>query len=136
MIRPARPFIIVLAAMPWLSQASHGADAPHLRLDDLRQTRDRPLFSPTRRPPPKVDLAQAVTPVPPPPPIMPPAVTLIGVVLGAGEHAVIVQEKAGGKPLRVAVGQDIDGWRVESIEPRSCILKNSDRAITLTFPQK
>lgn len=136
MMRPARAIVIVLAAMPWLPQASHGAAAPQLRLDDLRQTRERPLFSTTRRPPPKVDLAQAMAPPPPPPPIIPPAVTLIGVVLGTSEHAVIVQEKAAGKPIRVAVGQDIDGWRVDSIKPRSFILKNGDRAVTLTFPPK
>ena len=136
MMRPARAIAIVLAATTWLPQMSHGADTPQLRLNDLRQTRERPLFSATRRPPPKVDLAQAMTSAPPPPPIMPPAVTLIGVVLGTGEHAVIVQEKAAGKPIRVAVGQDIEGWRVDSIKPRSFILKNGDRAVTLTFPPK
>jgi len=136
MMQPARAIVIVLAAITWPPQAAHGADISQLRLDDLRQTRERPLFSATRRPPPKVDLAQAMTPAPPPPPIVPPAVTLIGVVLGTGERAVIVQEKAAGKPVRVAVGQDIDGWRVDSIKPRSFILKNGDRAVTLTFPPK
>jgi general secretion pathway protein N len=112
------------------------ANAVQLRLDDLRQTRERPLFSATRRPPPKIDLSQAATPAPPPPPIVPPAVTLIGVVLGAKDRAVIVQEKSAAKPVRVTVGDNIDGWRVDSITSRSFVLKDGDRAVTLTFHAK
>ncbi len=67
---------------------------------------------------------------------MPPAVTLIGVVLGTKDRAVIIQEKATPKPVRVTVGNDIDGWRVDSITSRSFVLKDGDRAVTLTFPTK
>jgi hypothetical protein len=107
-----------------------------ISLGDLSQTRDRPLFSATRRPPPKVNLEEAAAPAPAPPPIVPPALTLIGVVFSTKERAVIVQDKTSPKPLRIAIGNDIDGWRVDSITPRSFVLKNGDRAISLTFPQK
>jgi hypothetical protein len=127
---------MVFAAFLFSGSCTSAADAAQLRLDDLRQTRERPLFSATRRPPPKIDLSQAAAPAPPPPPIVPPAVTLIGVVLGAKDRAVIVQEKAATKPVRVTVGDDIEGWRVDSITSRSFVLKDGNRAVTLTFHTK
>jgi hypothetical protein len=134
MSHKTRPRLIATAAI-LICNVSQAATRD-ISLGDLSQTRDRPLFSATRRPPPKVNLEEAAAPAPAPPPIVPPALTLIGVVFSTKERAVIVQDKTSPKPLRIAIGNDIDGWRVDSITPRSFVLKNGDRAISLTFPQK
>jgi general secretion pathway protein N len=131
MLRLVNGMAVLLIALSAICQA----DAAQLRIDDLRQTRDRPLFSATRRPPPKIDLTHAAAVAPPPPPIIPPAVTLVGVVLGEKDRAVIVQEKSA-KPMRVTIGEDVDGWRVDSITSRSAVLKDGDRSVTLTFHAK
>jgi hypothetical protein len=98
-------------------------------LDALPATRDRPLFSPSRRPP-----------APPPPPVVampqapppaPPSVTLFGVVMGAGEARAIVQ--AAGHVRRVRVGDDIEGWKVTQIEQRQLMLSLDGRVASFTM---
>lgn len=109
--------------------------AHELGLEDLRQTRDRPLFSSTRRPPPKVESVPVIASVAHSSAgIQPPSLTLIGVVLGANEKAVIVEETSSHKPVHLALGDNIYGWRVTYIEPRAFVLKRGDRSVSITFP--
>jgi general secretion pathway protein N len=129
MARPSRETSVIVAALVLMFAGSCQARAVNLRFDDLRQTRERPLFSVTRRPPPKIDVSEA-----PAPPIVPPSLTLVGIVLSANERAVIVQEASSAKPVRLALGEAIKGWRVTSITPRTFVIKNGDHAATLTFP--
>src|SRR5262249_59937389 len=75
-------------------------------LDRLSATRERPLFSPSRRapaPPPPPP------PRPPPPPPEPPNVTLVGIVMDAGEARAIVQSGPKNEVRRVRTGDDIGG---------------------------
>jgi hypothetical protein len=96
-------------------------------LDALPATRDRPLFSPSRRPlapPPVVAMPAA-------PPPSPPSVTLLGIVLDVGEARAIVQ--AAGKVRRVRIGDDIEGWKVTQIEQRRLMLSLDDRVASYTM---
>ena len=99
-------------------------------LDRLSATRERPLFSPSRRapappaPPP---------PRPPPPPPEPPNVTLVGIVMDAGEARAIVQSGPKNEVRRVRTGDDIGGWKVAQIETRRLVLKLDSRLATFSM---
>jgi hypothetical protein len=99
-------------------------------LDRLSATRERPLFSPSRRapappaPPP---------PRPPPPPPEPPNVTLVGIVMDAEEARAIVQSGPKNEVRRVRVGDDIGGWKVAQIENRRLVLKLDSRQATFSM---
>ena len=100
-------------------------------LDRLSVTRDRPLFSPSRRPPapPPPPVERVAEPAPPPPP---PDVTLFGVVVdGEGARAIIRSGAA--KMARVQIGDDIGGWKVSQIDGRRLVLSLDGRLATFTL---
>jgi hypothetical protein len=100
-------------------------------LDRLSATRDRPLFSPTRRPTP---------PPPPPPPEQPPVavvpqppnLTLVGIVLDDDGARALIRSSAT-KADRVQIGDDIGGWKVAQIEGRRMVLSLDGRLATFTL---
>src|SRR5262245_60205635 len=69
-------------------------------LDHLSATRERPLFSPARRPPAPPPVPVIAPPEPPPPP----NVTLFGVVMDAEEARAIVQIGPANMIRRVRIG--------------------------------
>jgi hypothetical protein len=101
-------------------------------LDRLSATRDRPLFSPTRRPvpPPPPPVVHAPEVVPPPPP---PNVTVVGIVLDGDGARAIVRSGMGKKSERVQIGDDIGGWKVSQIEGRRLVLSLGERLATFTL---
>jgi hypothetical protein len=103
--------------------------AAHL-LDEFAETRDRPLFSPTREPPaPK--LASVPQVAPPPPPAPPPSLVLLGVVSdGNGPHAMV---RGGDKTIRAHLGEEIEGWKVTQIESRRLVLSHDDRSVSFAL---
>jgi hypothetical protein len=124
-------------AQPGLAQPSeqtNGTLANPLEaqpLDRLSVTRDRPLFSPTRRP---------VPPPPPPPPEaapvavvpQPPNLQLFGIVVDDEGARAIVRSGAE-KVDRVQIGDDIGGWKVAQIEGRKLVLSLDGRLATFTL---
>jgi hypothetical protein len=95
-------------------------------LDRLSATRERPLFSPTRRPPvPPPPVVNA--PGPPPPP---PDVALFGIVMDGDEARAVVRTGPAEKIVRVRIGDDIGGWKVSQIEGRRLVLSLDDRIAT------
>jgi len=101
-------------------------------LDRLSATRDRPLFSPSRRPvpPPPPPVARVPEAVPPPPP---PSVTVFGIVIDGEGARAIVRSGMGTKFERVQIGDDIGGWKVAQIEARRLVLSLDDRLATFTL---
>ena len=99
-------------------------------LDRLSATRERPLFSPSRRPP-----APPPPPIvsPPPPPPGPPNLTLVGIVMDAEEARAIVQSGPKNEIRRVRIGDDIGGWKVAQIEGRRLVLKLDSRVATFSM---
>jgi hypothetical protein len=113
---PGAPLLSPLAAHP---------------LDALSATRDRPLFSPSRRlptPPPVAIVSQA-----PPPPPPPPNVTLFGIVMDGNEARAIVQTGPAKQVQRVRVGDDVGGWKVAQIEQRRLVLTLDSRLATFNM---
>jgi len=100
-------------------------------LEHLSATRDRPLFSPSRRPPaPPPPPVERVPEAAAPPP--PPDVTLFGIVVdGEGARAIIRSGAA--KIARVQIGDDIGGWKVAQIDGRRLVLMLDGRLATFTL---
>jgi hypothetical protein len=98
-------------------------------LDRLSATRERPLFSPSRRPP-----ARPSTPIiaaaPPPPP---PKLILFGIVMDSDEARAVVGVGTADKTRRVRIGDDIGGWKVTQIEERQLVLSLDNRSATFTL---
>jgi hypothetical protein len=96
---------------------------PGTHLDELLATvLSRPLFSSTRRPPqsaandgPSADLGDT---------------RLTGIVTVPGHHLAIFAVN-GAKPLKLSEGQDVSGWRIESITPREVSLSGPSGTKTL-----
>jgi hypothetical protein len=97
-------------------------------LDRLSATRERPLFSPNRRPPPPPPVIVATRP----PPAPPPNVTVLGIVMDAEEARAIVQT-GGSEVRRVRIGDDIGGWKVVQIEQRLLVLSLDNRSASFTM---
>ena len=127
--------LVVLAALavwPWLrapgpdlrsqSAAPHAAALPVLpALEQFRETTDRPLFAPNRRPSAAVQAA-------------PMGLRLEGVmVIGDAKRAVIKQSD--GQTARVVVGDKVGEWTVREITGEKVVLAAGDRRLELT-PQR
>ena len=125
--------------------AAHGADAPAPAQDSsnvtlsnplaaqflerLSATVDRPLFSPSRRPPGPV--AQA--PEPPVPPAPPPNLVFSGVVMDGASARVVVLVGPERRILRAQIGDEIGGWTVSQISGRKLVLSLDGRFATFTL---
>jgi len=101
-------------------------------LDRLSATRERPLFSPTRRPPaapapPSVIGAERVPLAPPP------TVALIGIVLNAEGAQALVRAGPADRPVRLRRGDEIGGWKVTEIDRRQLVLSLDGRSVTVTL---
>jgi hypothetical protein len=102
-------------------------------LDRLSATRERPLFSPSRRAPAPPPAPITGPPPPPPPPPEPPNLTLVGIVMDAEEARAIVQSGPKNEVRRVRIGDDIGGWKVAQIESRRLVLKLDSRLATFSM---
>jgi hypothetical protein len=97
-------------------------------LEDLAATRDRPLFSATRRPPP-----------PPEEPDEAPPITeakslnfeLVGVVRSADAAYAIVRNTESKQETLVPRGQRFSGWTIEEIGERSVVLSGEAKRVRL-----
>ena len=102
-------------------------------LDQLSTTLDRPLFSPSRRPPapPPPPVVQAAEP--PAPPAPPPNLVLFGVVMDGEGARAVVRSGADRKLVRAQIGDEIEGWKVSQIEGRKVVLSLDGRFATFTL---
>lgn len=117
-------FVAVAVAAP---VASGFAEPAPGRFDAMLE---RPLFSPTRRPPPVVSDALALAP-PAFSVLQPPDIALSGIISGNGVGVALVRRPQDAGPTRVAVGGQIGGWTVTEIRPRAIVIKRDTRTVTL-----
>jgi general secretion pathway protein N len=104
----------------------------------LSTTRDRPIFSPSRRPPPP-----AVTPAEVPKvavvsmPREPerPQLTLVGTVASDDEGFGIFLDQSTNAVFRLRVGEDYQGWKLRSVQGRETTLEKDQRVVPLALPQ-
>jgi general secretion pathway protein N len=115
--------------------ASTGNPLWALPVKQLSVTRERPLFSPSRRPPPPA--APAITPVVVQQPVKPPeperpAVSLVGTIIGPDDQIGVFLDTGTHTAVRLRLGEDHRGWVLRLITAREVTLvKDSEQAVTL-----
>jgi general secretion pathway protein N len=94
-------------------------------LNRLSATRERPLFTPSRRaaPPPPVASAAPVESA-----AAPPQIALLGVIIAVEGPRAVIHDMASNKVVRVRIGDEIDGWRVRQIDERLLVLWRDGRS--------
>jgi hypothetical protein len=105
-------------------------------IDSLTATRDRPLFSASRRPPSPPAIFTAAAP-PPPPVAAPlpdrPPLVLLGTIIGGTLHVGIFHEEATTKTIRLSVGESREGWVLRSVSANNADFEAADRVATLVL---
>jgi general secretion pathway protein N len=109
-----------------------------LPLKQLSMTRDRPIFSPSRRPPPP-PLPAYVAPVAVRAPVKPaeperPAVSLLGTIIGAStdDQIGVFLDSATQSVIRLRVGEDHQGWVLRLLKAREATLvKSGEEAVVV-----
>jgi hypothetical protein len=107
-------------------------------LGKLSATRDRPIFSASRRPPaPPAVFAVAAAPSPKPVAVPQvadrPPLVLIGTIIGESKRIGIFLEETTSKTARLVIGQDYGGWILRSVDNREARFDNADRSATLAL---
>jgi general secretion pathway protein N len=109
-------------------------------LSTLSGTRDRPIFSSSRRPP-ALAVAPAAAPkllaAAPPKPREPerPPLSLVGTIAGGDEGFGIFLDQSTRSALRLRIGEDYQGWKLRSVQGREATVEKDQQAVTLALPQ-
>ncbi|HEV2154857.1 MAG TPA: hypothetical protein VGR99_10865 [Bradyrhizobium sp.] len=131
-VRPiARP------AAPASKPAPRGNPLWSVPLSALTGTQERPIFSATRRPPPRAVSAAPAEEVQVPPPLKPaegpPPLLLVGAVVGEGDAIAILINRTDQKVIRLRQGESLGGWSLDQVQPREVTLKQGDRSEVLAL---
>lgn len=136
---PAVPSIAVPRPAAPVSQRTLSANPLWaIPLPQLPVTRERPIFSPSRRPPPTAVAAEPVAEAPrAPPPREPerPDLTLVGTIASDNEGFGIFLDQSTKTPLRLKVGEDYQGWKLRAVWGREATLVRDQQAVIMTLPQ-
>jgi general secretion pathway protein N len=108
-------------------------------LKDLNDTRDRPIFTASRRPPPPLVVERPYVPPPPPPvetkpPPEPLTRALLGTIAGESAGVALFMEKGSQEVVRLRTGESHQGWVLRSVHGREAMLEKGDRKETVTLP--
>ena len=134
----AIPALVQPAAPPATALPPTGNPLWAVPLKSLSVTRERPLFSPSRRAPAPPVLAAAYT-VPAPSPSKPaepnhPLLSLVGTIVGGSEGIGIFLDQATRDVVRLKTGQDHAGWILRSVRGREATFDKGERTATLALP--
>ena len=103
-------------------------------------TRERPLFSPSRRPPPQIvaDAPKISDPTAQQPATATekPQVTLVGVVRGPRIGLGVFVDETDKSLVRLRVGKSVRGWTVDSVDPRAATLGKAEQQVKLELPAR
>lgn len=101
----------------------------------LSVTRERPIFSATRRPPAPPPAPRPVREVPAPPPEPePPHFGFLGTATGETENVAVVIDQTTKNIARMRVGEAVSGWILRSLNSRTLTLEKDSRTVTLSLP--
>jgi hypothetical protein len=136
---PAEPVTTVRVVAPPAAPTRTPSANPlwGIPLAQLSGTRDRPIFSPSRRPVPVAAAAEQV-PVKPPPrkkEIEPPQLSLVGTIASGDEGFGIFIDQSTKAALRLKVGEDHQGWKLLMIRGREVTMEKDERSAVLALPQ-
>jgi hypothetical protein len=107
-------------------------------LTQLSATRDRPIFSPSRRPPPVAVAAEPA--IVKPPPVRKkepeaPQLALVGTIASDEEGFGIFLDQSTKTAIRLKVGEDYQGWKLRAIQGREVTMEKDQQAAVLSLPQ-
>jgi general secretion pathway protein N len=106
-------------------------------LSVLTATQERPIFSASRRPPPRAVTGPRIDPVPVPiaKPTEPehPTLALIGAVVGDNTSIAVFLDRTNQGIVRLRAGEAHEGWTLNSVLPREVILKKADQVEVLVL---
>ena len=102
----------------------------------LTATQERPIFSASRRPPPRAVVAPPVEQVVASAPQRPaepekPPLALIGAVVGESDAIAVFLDRTNQKVVRLRQGDTHAGWVVSSVHGREVTLKKADQTETI-----
>jgi hypothetical protein len=106
-------------------------------LTQLSTTRERPIFSPSRRPPPAAVAAEsAIVKAPAVRKREPevPQLALVGTIASDKEGFGIFLDQSTKGALRLKLGEDYQGWKLRAIRGREVTMEKDQRAAVLTLP--
>jgi hypothetical protein len=103
-----------------------------ISLDQLSNTRQRPLFALTRRPPPAMVIVPiAAAPIVVPPPPEQPQLSLVGAITGDEDGIGLFIEQSTRKVFRLKIGEAHEGWILRSIRSRAVSLEKDGRLVVV-----
>ena len=101
----------------------------------LTATQERPIFSASRRPPPRAvagpRIEPAIVPVAKPAEPERPALVLIGSVVGDSDAIAVFLDRTNQKIVRLRAGEDHAGWVLSSVLRREVTLKKAEQTEVL-----
>ena len=106
-------------------------------IDLLSATRERPVFSASRRPPAPPPPPMEVTEAPPPPPPAAagsPPFTLIGTAVGSPRNVALIIDQTTKSLVRLHVGEAASGWYLRSVDARAMTLEKNSRVVNVSLP--
>jgi general secretion pathway protein N len=107
-------------------------------LTQLPGTRERPIFSPSRRAPPPEVVAEPVVVKPAPPrkkEVEPPQLSLVGTIASDDGGFAIFLDQSTRAALRLKVGEDYQGWKLNAIQGREVTMEKDHQGAVLTLPE-
>jgi general secretion pathway protein N len=139
---PAVPPVtaVRVVAPPTVAPAERALSANPLwaiPLTQLSTTRERPIFSPSRRPPPAAVAAESTIVKAPAvrkrePEV--PQLALVGTIASDEEGFGIFLDQSTKGALRLKVGEEYQGWKLRAIRGREVTMEKDQRAAVLTLP--
>jgi general secretion pathway protein N len=107
-------------------------------LSVLTATQERPVFSMSRRPPPRAAIGPLIEPVAAPVAQKPaepehPPLLLIGAVVGESDAIAVFLDRTNMAVVRLRTGETHSGWELSSVLPREVTLKKADQVEVLEF---
>ena len=106
-------------------------------LSSLSATRERPLFTPSRRPPaaaiagpPRVDPVAATPPTEP----ERPRLMLVGAIVGDQGGIAIFVDQTTNDVVRLRTGESHSGWMLRSVRGREAMFQKNSETLTLAMP--
>jgi general secretion pathway protein N len=107
-------------------------------LSALSITRERPIFTPSRRPPAPVVIAAPA--VAPPQPVKPPEqdrlnLALIGTVISPAEGIGVFLDQPSQRLVRLKTGEQHAGWTLRAVRAREVTMEKGPRVQILSLPK-
>jgi general secretion pathway protein N len=121
------------ATQPASAGARRGNPLWVMPLSSLPAARERPVFAPSRRPPPVFQLASA----PPSSPVVAgprrPALALVGIIVGGADGVAIFRDETTKAAVRLRTGEGHAGWTLRSIKGREATFEKGRDVATINL---